>query len=85
MFFPTCTVVVVGPTIPAAIVAFASFYDTVSNRPEALVLDALDDYAVRPRPCAGSEALACSANVASRTSRRGISVNRRIVRKLTWV
>ena len=86
MFFPTCPTVVVGLTVPTAIIALSGgFYDTVSNRPEALVLEALGDYAARPRPCAGFEAPARSANEAIHASRRAHPIHRRIARKLTWV
>lgn len=84
MFFPICSAVVVGPTIPAAIIAAVALYVTVSNRPEALALDALDDYAKGSRKRAGFEAPVSAAECPHRPT-RGRHANRRIVRKLTWV
>ena len=51
---------------------------------EALVLDALDDYAACPRKRAGFEAPVSAAECPHRPT-RGRHANRRIVRKLTWV
>ena len=84
MFFPICSAVVVGQTCTAAIVAVAGYCDTATNRPEAVALGELDDYAARPRPCAGFEALVCTAECPHRPA-RGHRIHRRIARKLTWV
>jgi hypothetical protein len=81
----TIIAVAIAFNLPVAVIAIAERYTPAICRPEAMALEALDDYAARPQPCAGFEAPVCSANVASRTSRRGIPIHRRIVRKLTWV
>lgn len=85
MFFPTCTAVVVGPTVSTAIVAVVGYCDTATNRPEALALGELDDYAARPRPCAGFETLDCRPAECPRRTSRARPIHRRIARKLTWV
>ena len=80
----TIIAVAIAFNLPVAISVAADRYAPATNRPEAVALDALDDYAARPRPCAGFEALVCTAECPHRPA-RGHRIHRRIARKLTWV
>jgi len=71
---------IISAYVPAAQVSMV-----VYTQPEEMALGELGDCAVRPRPSAGSEALVSPANKASCTSARAIRVNRRFIRKQTWV
>lgn len=68
---------IISAYIPAAQVSMVLY-----TRPEDVALGELDDYAASPRPGAGLETLACSAEV--RRTVQGHRVNRRIIRKQTW-
>lgn len=78
MLFALAVVIAYSPLIIEA------HYPTAIYRPEALALGELDDNAARPRPCAGFEALFCTAECPHRPA-RGHRIHRRIARKLTWV